>query len=36
MPHRSCMLALVGRPSLHGYGAYVFFGQRGHFGEIAG
>ena len=30
------MLALAGQPSLHGYIACVFFGLRGHFGEIAG
>ena len=30
------MLASVGRPSLHGYYACVFFGLRVHFGEIAG
>ena len=31
------MLALVGQPSLHGYYAcMVFFGIKGHSGEIAG
>ena len=30
------MLALAGQPSLHGYDACRFIGQKGHFGEIAG
>ena len=30
------MLALVGRPSLHGNDACMFFWLLGHFGEIAG
>ena len=30
------MLALVGRPSLHGYYACLFIGLMAHFGEVAG
>ena len=29
------MLALVGRPSLHGYDACMVIGLRGHFGDFA-
>ena len=33
---KSCMLALVGQPSLHGYYACMVCCKMGHFGEIAG